>query len=41
MFNKNNCCNVISTEKCCTDPIYETPIENCVQKDYIHEVVQV
>lgn len=43
MFNKYNdcCCNIISTEKCCTDPVYEAPVENCVQKDYIHEVVHV
>ena len=47
MFNMNNnmcdnkCCPVISTEQCCADPVYETPIEKCVQKDYVHEVVHI
>ena len=43
MFNKkcckNTCCDVVSTECCQADPIYEAPIQNCIQKDYIHEVV--
>lgn len=38
---KKSCCPVISTDCCPTDPVYETPIENCVQKDYIHEVVHI
>lgn len=45
MFNKkcckNTCCDVVSTECCQADPIYEAPIQNCIQKDYIHEVVHV
>ena len=41
MFNCNKNCNVVSCEKCMQDPIIETPIENCVQKDYVHEVVHV
>ncbi len=43
MFSQNNnsCCPVISEEKCCADPVYETPIEKCVQKDFVHEVVHI
>ena len=44
MFGKNCkklCCPVISTDSCPADPVYEMPIENCVQKDYIHEVVHI
>ena len=45
MFNNynnfNNCCDVVSTECCMSDPVYETPVENCIQKDYIHEVVHI
>ena len=45
MFNNfngyNNCCDVVSTQCCPTDPVYETPVENCIQKDYIHEVVHI
>ena len=40
-YNNNNCCEVISTECCPADPVYERPVENCVQKDYIHEVVHI
>jgi len=41
MFNncfQKKCCPVISTECCPVDPVYEMPIEKCVQKDYVHEV---
>lgn len=38
MFGKNTCCPVVSTECCPVDPVYETPIQNCIQKDYVHEV---
>ncbi|MBR3116395.1 MAG: hypothetical protein IKF36_00785 [Bacilli bacterium] len=44
MFNKccsNTCCPTICTENCPTDPIYEQPINNCVQKDFIHDVVHI
>lgn len=41
MCGQNNCCPTISEEKCCADPVYEAPVENCVQKDYIHEVVHI
>lgn len=38
MFNFNNrCCN---TPVMNCGPIMEPPIENCVQKDIIHEVEQ-
>ena len=43
MFNKcfkNKCCPTICTQNCPTDPVYEAPIQNCVQKDYIHDVTQ-
>lgn len=40
-FQNNGCCPTISEEKCCADPVYEAPVENCVQKDFLHEVVQV
>lgn len=36
---KKTCCPVVSTSCCPTDPIYEEPIQNCIQKDYVHEVV--
>ena len=44
MFNncfQKKCCPVISTECCPVDPVYEMPIEKCVQKDYVHEVTHV
>lgn len=45
MFNKNYskkpCCPVISTECMPQDPIYECPVEKCIQKDYMHEVVHI
>ena len=44
MFNKcckKQCCPVISTSCCPTDPVYEAPIQNCVQKDYIHDVTHI
>ena len=45
MFNKfgmrNNCCPVVSEAKCCSDPVYETPAEKCIQKDFVHEVVHI
>lgn len=45
MFNKkcckNMCCPTISTNCCPMDSVYEKPIENCVQKDYIHEVMHI
>lgn len=41
MCCQNSCCPTISEEKCCADPVYEAPIEKCVQKDFIHEVVHI
>ena len=45
MFGKNcckkSCCPVVSTDCCPTDPVYEEPIQNCIQKDYVHEVVHI
>ena len=41
MNQNNNCCPTIETQKCCEDPIYEQPIEKCVQKDYVHEIMHV
>lgn len=35
----NQCCPTICEQKCPEDPVYEAPIEKCVQKDFIHEVV--
>ena len=37
-FNNNSCCPVVSTDCCPVDPVYEQPINNCVQKDYYHEI---
>lgn len=43
MFGKkncnNSCCPTVSCQECPMDPVYETPIENCIQKDYVHEVM--
>ena len=45
MFNmgciKKDCCPTVCEEKCPEDPVYEAPIEQCIKKDYIHEVVHV
>ena len=43
MFNnfQNNCCPMVSTQTCPEDPIYEAPIEKCIKKDFIHEVVHI
>ena len=44
MFNKcykKTCCPTICTQNCPVDPVYEKPIENCVQKDYIHDVMHI
>lgn len=42
MFNNNfDCCPVVSTSCCPEDPVYETPINNCIKKDYIHEIMHV
>ena len=38
---KNSCCPTVSTECCPADPVYEQPIEKCIQKDYVHEVTHV
>ncbi len=37
----NQCCPTICEQKCPEDPVYEAPMVNCVQKDFIHEVVHV
>ena len=37
----NQCCQTVSKQNCPEDPIYEMPIVNCVQKDYVHEIVHV
>lgn len=37
----NNCCPTIEMQKCPEDPVYEQPIEKCVQKDYVHEIMHV
>ena len=39
--DNNKCCPTISEQKCCEDPVYEAPIEKCIQKDYIHEIMHV
>ena len=39
-MNQNDmCCPTVSEQKCCEDPVYEAPIEKCIQKDYIHEIM--
>lgn len=39
---KNNmCCQTVSEQCCPEDPVYEMPVEKCIKKDYIHEVVHV
>ncbi len=38
---QNTCCNTVSEQCCPEDPVYEAPIEKCIKKDYIHEVVHV
>lgn len=40
-FNNNSCCPVVSTDCCPVDPVYEQPIQKCIQKDYIHDVVHI
>lgn len=37
----NQCCPTICEEKCPEDPVYEAPIEKCIKKDFLHEIVQV
>ena len=41
MWQDNKCCPTISEQKCPEDPVYEQPIEKCVQKDFLHEIVHV
>ena len=40
-WNQNGCCPTIETQKCCEDPVYEAPIEKCIKKDFVHEIVHV
>ena len=35
------CCPTVCEQKCCEDPVYETPIEKCIKKDFVHEIVHV
>ena len=41
MQNNNSCCPTVSCQTCPEDPVYEAPIEKCIQKDYVHEVMHV
>ena len=41
MNQNNDCCPTVSCEKCPEDPVYETPIEKCIKKDYVHEIMHV
>ena len=41
MQNNNSCCPTVSCQNCPEDPVYEAPIEKCIQKDYVHEVMHV
>ncbi len=41
MDQNNMCCPTVSKQNCPEDPVYESPTVNCIQKDYIHEVVHV
>ena len=38
--NENKCCPTVCEEKCCEDPVYEAPVEKCIKKDFVHEIVQ-
>lgn len=40
-YQNNSCCPTMSEETCCSDPVYEAPIEKCVQKDIMHEIVHI
>ena len=40
-YQNNSCCPMMNEEKCCSDPVYEAPIEKCVQKDIMHEIVHI
>lgn len=41
-MNQNDmCCPTISKQECCEDPVYEAPIEKCIKKDFVHEIVHV
>lgn len=37
--NENKCCPTVCEEKCCEDPVYEAPVEKCIKKDFVHEIV--
>ena len=39
--NENKCCPTVCEEKCCEDPVYEAPVEKCIKKDFVHEIVHV
>lgn len=39
--NENKCCPTVCEEKCCEDPVYEAPVEKCIRKDFVHEIVHV
>ena len=42
LMNQNDmCCPTVSEQKCCEDPVYEAPIEKCIKKDFVHEIVHV
>ena len=41
MDQNNICCPTVSEQCCPEDPVFETPIEKCIKKDYIHEIVHV
>ena len=41
MNQSDMCCPTISEQKCPEDPVYEAPIEKCIKKDFVHEIVHV
>ena len=41
-YTKNDgCCPTVSCNTCPEDPVYEAPIEKCIKKDFVHEIVHV